>query len=163
MYYAGVQMPSRTEIRQLYANTAAEKKAAASVEKQPEARAVVDAVNIVYDNVRRLDETSVDASEGRGTVEFEAAPKKRNGFQKAIGWGETPVESIAMEASKKNDIAQISGTMDGAEMDVSVSFEDGRAPLIYSKTVAKNGEVFFQKGNELVGMDTNGLLTFVTL
>lgn len=161
MYYAGVQMPSRTEIRQLYANTPAEKKAAASVEKQPEARAVVDAVNLVYDNVRRLDETPVDSSEGRGTVDFEAAPKKRNGFQKAIGWGETPVESIAMEASKKNDIANISGTMDGPEMDVSVSYEDGRDPLVYSKTVAKSGEVYFQRGSELVGMDTNGLLTFV--
>lgn len=163
MHYVG-HVPSRTEIRQLYANTAAEKAAAGAVEKNAEARAVVDDVNIVFDSMRRLDETPIDASqEDKGNVSIEATPQKLSGFKKFMGWGETPVETIAMNASDKNDVANIEGTKSGEELDVVVSYEGEREPTVYNKTVSENGDVYFQRGNEVVGMTTDGLLSFTTL
>lgn len=162
MYYVG-HMPSCTEIRQLYANTEAEKTAAAKIEQDPKARAVVDDVNIAYDSVRRLDQTEVDTNQEKDGVEFTASPKKRNGFQRFMGFGETPVETIADLASDKQDVSSITASRTGPEMDVSVSFEDGRDDLVYNKTVSDDGEVYFQRGNEVVGLTKDGLLSYTTL
>lgn len=153
-------MPSRTEIRKMYAETEAEKATADKVESHTKARQVVDDVNSVAFSLLRLDESDVDTAEGKGEVQFEAVPKKLGGFKKFFGIGETPVESIAHRASDKNDVASITGQSSGANLDVVVSFEDGREPLVYNKTEADNGEVYFQRGNDLVGLDQNGNLFF---
>ena len=48
--------------------------------------------------------------------------------------------------------------MDLPHLDVVVNYEGGKDSLIYSKVEAEDGTVFFQRGNETVGIDAKGNL-----
>lgn len=166
MYNVGAysQMPSRTEIRKLYADTKAEDVSAAAVENNAAARVVVDDVNSVRYSVRRLDDTEFDSNQDKGVVEFSATPKKLNLFQRATGIGETPVEEIAGRNKEKSDeVSNISGSLSPEGMDVTVSYEGDKEPLVYSKNQDEQGNVFFQRGKDLVTMDVNGNLVMQNL
>ena len=161
MYNIGAypQMPSRTEIRQMYASTDAEKAGAAKVEGDKSAAAVVDDVNSVMFSMKRLDQSERDGNEEKGQVSISAQPKDRNWFQRATGMGETPVEEIADRNSEKGDkVSNVTGSMTEKEMEVVVNYEGDKAPLIYTKSESDDGTVFFQRGNEIVGMNPDGLL-----
>lgn len=161
MYNVGAysQMPSRVEIRKMYAGTEAETATAAKVEDDKATAAVVDDVNSVLYALKRLDQTGQDNNKEEGQVAVDAQPKKLNFLQRATGFGETPVEEIAGRNSQKNDkVANVSGTMTDNEMEVVVSYEGEKAPLIYTKSEREDGTVYFQRGSEMVGMNPDGLL-----
>jgi hypothetical protein len=151
-------MPSPATIRRLYAGTKAEDVGADAIESNKAARAVVDDVNTVHYDMRRLDQSDIDGDKEKGRVDLQAQPKSLSFFQRATGIGSTPLEDIAAHASSKGDVASVSGSLSAKEMDVTVSFSSDKEPLIYSKMEAEDGTVFFQRGNETVGLDVNGNL-----
>ena len=157
-------MPSRVEVRQLYAGTKAEGVSAAAVENNQAAQAVVDDVNSVHFSMRRLDGTAQDSNKDKGSVSIDTAPKTLNFFQRATGFGETPVEEIAGRNSQKGDqVSSVSGSLDQDGLDVTVSYQNDKEPLLYSKTQDDLGNVFFQRGQDLVTVDVNGNLVMQTL
>jgi hypothetical protein len=147
----------------MYASTEAEKVCAAQVEGNPEARQVVDDINFMQSELRRLDQSELDTAEDKGVVEFAAVPKKLNGFQKFTGWGATAVEDMAGVASSKNDVAQLLGSMTEKQLDVTVNFENDKKPMVYSKVEQEDGAVFFQRGADAVSMDKHGNLVMTQL
>lgn len=153
-------LPSPVDVRKLYAETKAEKEGALAVESDRAARAVVDDVNSVHYSMRRLDHyEEFDKNPEKGAVEVDATPKKLNFLQRATGIGETPIEEIANRNREKGaEVTNVSGTLSKDEMDVVVSFAGEKEPLVYSKNVDEAGNVFFQRGNELVSLDANGNL-----
>ncbi len=153
-------LPSPVEVRKLHAETKAEAEGAAAIESDRAARSVVDDVNAVHYAMRRLDHyEQFDKNPEKGAVEVESAPKKLNLFQRATGIGETPIEEIANRNREKGaEITNVSGTLSKDEMDVVVSFAGEKEPLVYSKNVDEAGNVFFQRGHELVSLDANGNL-----
>lgn len=153
-YYA---MPSPVEIRKLYAGTEAEKAAASAVEANPAARAIVDDVNFVQYEMSRLDGSEFDTDSSKQNVSLDAQPKKTNFFQRLTGIGLTPVEEIATFQKSKEPVSSVEGVLKADEMDVTVNYE-GKDSLVYSKVEAEDGAVFFQRGNETVGIDANGNL-----
>lgn len=163
MYNVGAytQMPSRTEIRRLYADTKAENVTAPQVEGNKAASAVIDDVNSVRYAMRRADGWDFDSNQNQGEVALNQAPKKLNFFQRATGIGETPVEEIANVA--KGDVSNVTGTLDSDGLDVVVSFNGDKEPLVYSKNEDELGNVFFRRGNELVTVDINGNLVMQNL
>lgn len=165
MYPVGAHyaMPSPVEIRKMYAGSKAEAAGAAAIEDNKAARAVVDDVNFVRYEMSRLDQSSVDTDPSKDGVTVEAQPKKLNFLQKFTGIGASPVEEIALASEKEGQVSTISGTLSDKEMDVVVSFADKADPLVYSKIEADDGSVFFQRGNETVGIDVNGNLVMQDL
>lgn len=154
-YYA---MPNPVEIRQLYAGTEAEKNSAAAVESNKAARDIVDDVNFVHYEMRRLDQTEFDSDRADKTVSVDAKPKDANFFQRLTGIGLSPVDEIASHKKSEEKVSSVEGSLSEKEMDVVVNYEGGKDSLIYSKVEAEDGTVFFQRGNETVGIDAKGNL-----
>ena len=155
-YYA---VPNPVEIRELYAGTKAEKAGAAEIERNKAARDIVDEVNFVRYEMSRLDGTEFDTDAEKKSVAVDAQPKKANFFQKVTGIGLSPVDDIASQAKgKKDEVATVEGILNDKEMDVTVNFANKDEALVYSKIESEDGAVFFQRGNETVGLDANGNL-----
>lgn len=168
MYNVGAYpgyLPNPVDVRKLYSETKAENAGAAAIESNHSARSVVDDVNSVHNAMRRLDHyDELDLNAEKGAVEINAAPKKLNFLQRATGIGETPIEEIAGRNKEKGDeITNVSGTWTKDEMDVVVSYSGDKEPLVYSKNVDESGNVFFQRGQELVSLDANGNLVMQQL
>jgi hypothetical protein len=163
MYNVGAytQMPSRTEIRQLWAETKAENVTASHVEGDSAASAVIDDVNSVRFAMRRADGWEFDTNQNSGEVSLSAAPKSLNFLQRATGFGETPIEEIANLS--KDEVTNVSGTLDSDGLDVVVSFSGDKEPLVYGKNQDEAGNVFFRRGNDLVTVDVNGNLVMQSL
>lgn len=158
-YIGGYSMPNPVEIRKLYAETEAEKVNAAALEASPRARAVVDDVNFVRYEMRRVDlYENKDSDPNQGVVRVDQAPGKVGFFGKLTGAGMTPVEEIALHASPEQKATRVQGVLGPDGLDVAVTLEGRADPLVYSKTVAEDGTVMFQRGHEIVGMDKNGNL-----
>ena len=151
-------MPNPVEIRQLYAGTEAEKKSAAAVESNKAARDIVDDVNFVHYEMRRLDQTEFDQDSADKNVTIDAKPKDANFFQRLTGFGLSGVDEIASHQKSDQKVSSVEGSLSEKEMDVVVNYEGDKDPLIYSKVEAEDGTVFFQRGNETVGIDAKGNL-----
>jgi hypothetical protein len=151
-------MPSPVEIRKLYAGTEAESASASAIESNKAAREIVDDVNFVHYEMRRLDGTEFDTDGEKGRVSVDAQPKKANFFQKMTGIGLSSVDEIASHKKSKDEVSSVEGTLSDKEMDVTVNYAGNDEALIYSKVEAEDGTVFFQRGSESVGIDKNGLL-----
>jgi hypothetical protein len=154
-YYA---MPSPVEIRKLYAGTEAESASAAAIESNKAARDIVDDVNFVHYEMRRLDGTDFDTDGEKGQVSVDAQPKKANFFQKLTGFGLSGIDEIASHEKTKDQVSSVEGTLSDKEMDVTVNYTGKDEALVYSKVESEDGTVFFQRGSESVGIDKNGLL-----
>ena len=153
-------LPSPVEVRKMYADTKAEDVGAANIEGNRAAREIVDDVNSVHYAMRRLDHyEEFDQNPEKGEVKIDATPKHLNFFQRATGFGETPIEEIAgQNKAKGEEVTNVSGTLSKDEMDVTVSYAGDKEPLVYSKNVDGDGNVFFQRGNDLVSLDAKGNL-----
>lgn len=154
-YYA---MPSPVEIRKLYAGTQAEQAGATAIESNKQAREIVDDVNFVHYEMRRLDGTDFDTDGNDGKVSVDAQPKKANFFQRVTGIGLSGIDEIASHKKTKDEVSSVEGTLSGKEMDVAVNYSGKDEALIYSKVEAEDGTVFFQRGSQTVGLNKDGLL-----
>ena len=154
-----MKLPSPVTIREAFAQTQAEKLAAAAVENDAQSRDVVDTVNSALQDMRSLDGIRFDRGEMDHNVMVDRTPQELNWLQRNTGVGMTGVDFIAQSvAGEVGEVERVTGTW--SEQNLELKIQGSEANLTLHKSESEDGTVVFKKNDATVTIDSQGNLVF---